>query len=83
MAEIGGIELLFCFGPFWKLNQASSAFWLVIKMVSLVEDFIDAPSEEVLDKCTKEQLLKLAEYSSSYMQAIKKTHTQGKATLFM
>ena len=32
------------------------------KMASLVEEFIEAPSEEELDRCTKEKLLKLAEY---------------------
>lgn len=30
--------------------------------MSLVEEFVDAPSVELLEQCTKDQLIKLAEY---------------------
>jgi len=40
------------------------------EMSLLVEDFIQAPSVGVLDKCTKEQLFKIADYYSTTLRSL-------------
>ena len=36
--------------------------YLVLRMASLVESFTQDPSESLLEQCTKEQLLRIAEH---------------------
>ena len=44
-----------------------------------VEEFIDAPSEELLSQCTKDQLLKIAEHYNIEIEPVDK---RLKETLF-
>lgn len=46
------------------LPQIDLVVRLVGTMADIVEDFVQSPSEELLEQCTKEQLVKIAQHYS-------------------